>query len=131
MARKTDLGKSSALSQEYVIDSDSDGLLEAGSSVKPNSSKGHGKASSKKKQRRDETAAPESVASTESHASDGTVNGEGDGTEASSSSSERVSDEKKSEQGGNVDAMQKSGKKKTPSMYDFYRYSGGRGELTS
>jgi hypothetical protein len=124
MARKKDVGNSSALSQEYVIDSDNDGLLEAGSSVQPNSSNVHGKTSSKKKQRRDKTAALESVASTESHASDGTVNGEGDGTEASSSSSGGASDEEKSEQGGNVEAMQKSGKKRTPCMYDFYWYLG-------
>jgi hypothetical protein len=124
MARKKDLGKSSALSQEYVIDSDNDGLLEAGSSVQPSSSNVHGKTSSKKKQREHKIAALESVVSTESHASDGTVNGEGDGTEASSSSSEGASDEKKSEQGGNVEAMQKSGTKKTACMYDFYWYLG-------
>jgi hypothetical protein len=131
MARKRDLGKSSALSQEYVIDSDSDGLLEPGSSVQQKSSNEHGKISSKKKQKRDRTAALKSAASTESHANDSTVSSEGDGTEASSSSSEGCSDQKWSAQGGNVQAVQKSRKKKTASMYDFYWSVGSRRALTS
>lgn len=56
MARKKDLGKPSVLSQEYVVDSDSDGLGEAGASAQKTTSISEWERPMKRKQKKAQTA---------------------------------------------------------------------------
>lgn len=124
MARKKGSGKSSALSEEYVVDSDSNGLAEAGSNVQRTSSSGVGGLPANKKQKSDRTTSNRSAAQTESLTSDSHVNGEDDPKEVPSSSPEGSSHEKEFENGGTAEATQKlqkkkAQKKKMASMYDL------------
>jgi DNA-directed RNA polymerase I subunit RPA34.5 len=117
MARKKDSGKSTALSQEYIIDSDSDGITEAGSSAQKGSSDRNGDNSLKKKQKRVRSASSESASQSDSSATNGSTNGENDIRKATSSSSEISSNEQGSETEIHPKAMETRLEKKIAPLY--------------
>jgi hypothetical protein len=121
MVRK-DSGKSAALSQEYIIDSESDGVADGSATVAKSAKPLHHSTPRKKKQKKDDRISSTGNATqTESLHSDGTVDGELEGVEASPSSSEISSNEGEPESRRKSRAMPKLQKKqKTASTYGFY-----------
>jgi hypothetical protein len=130
MARKKDSGKSSALSEEYIVDSDSNGPAEADPSAQKTSSNGVAAGPARKRQKSEKNASSKLIALTESPRSDSSVTGEDNVMEVSSSSSKESSREGEVESGGTTEATQKVQKKKPSkqnraSMYEFDRHLGG------
>jgi hypothetical protein len=119
MARKKDAGKPSVLSQEYVIDSDSDGLVEAGSSLSKSASIAQRTSNVKPKQKDDRAATTKHVAPAESPESEGSASGEYEAITASSPSFGDNSVERVSGGRGNTKAVKKVEKKRAALAYDF------------
>jgi hypothetical protein len=117
MARKKDSGKSTALSQEYIIDSDSGGITEAGPSTQKGSSDRNKDSDLKKKQKRVRSASSESASQSDSSATNGPTNGENDFRKATSSPSEISSNEQGSETEVHPKAMGKRQEKKIAPLY--------------
>jgi hypothetical protein len=124
MARKKGLGKSSALSEEYIIDSDSDGPVEANSSNQTIPSNAV-------EQRNEKTASSKLITRTESPRGDSSVDGEDDVNEVSSSSSGESSHGEEAESGPTTGATPQVQRKKPPkvngaSVYGFSIHLGGK-----
>ena len=131
MARKKDSRKSSALSEEYIVDSDSDGPAEADSSNQPISSNGFTASAARKKQKSQKTATSRLIALTDSPRSDSSVDGEDEVMEVASSSSRGSSHGEEAESGPTTEATPKVQKKKPPkvngaSVYGFGSHLGGK-----
>ena len=124
MAKKKNSQRSSALSQKYVIDSDSDGLGETHSSVLRDISNGAGSRPTKEKQKKDRTASSKSVTRAESFESESPVNGVNDAPKEPSSSSEGSPSEEQSENARDVHALQRLKRKEMGSRYGFAWKSG-------
>jgi hypothetical protein len=116
MARKKDSRKSSALSEEYIVDSDSDGPAEADSSNQTISNNAVAASATRKKQKSEKITSSRLIALTESPRSDGSVDGEDDVMEVSSSSSGGSAHGEESESGPNAEATPKVQKKKPPKV---------------
>lgn len=115
MARKKELRKPYALSQEYVVDSDSEGLPEIDYRGQLGHSNGDRGGPSPKKQKNDKTTSSRS--GTEAGNPGSAVNGDDDGSVASSSSAEGKSAKEMSDHAGKTQAPPKPQKKKSASMY--------------
>jgi hypothetical protein len=116
MARKKDSRKSSALSEEYIVDSDSDGPAEADSSNQTISNNAVAASATRKKQKSEKITSSRLIALTESPRSDGSVDGEDDVMEVFSSSSGGSSHGEESESETNAEATPNLQKKKPPKV---------------
>lgn len=119
MARKKDFGKPSALSDEYVIDSDSDGIAQPDSTNSKKSSNRIGIGPSQKKQKSQGTPSSKSSVPAQRSRSENLANDENNGVGASSSSSEEGSVEAGSDREGVAPVKQKLQKKRAATVYDF------------
>ena len=120
MARKKSSGKSTALSQEYIIDSDSDASADAPSSVEKGGNPSNQSSPQSKKQKKDRILSKRNISQVENIDSDGIIGSEKETTTASPSPSESSSDEGLPENGGKSRAIQLPQKRKTASRYRFY-----------
>jgi hypothetical protein len=123
MARKKGSGKLSALSEEYIIDSDSDGPVEAKSSSQTIPSNAV-------EQRNEKSASSKLITLTESPRGDSSVDGEDDVNEVSSSSSGESPHGQEAESGPTTGATPQVQRKKPPkvngaSVYGFGIHLGG------
>jgi hypothetical protein len=91
MVKKKDLGKPSVLSEEYVIDSDSEGTEEADTPLKKSSVSGAKGSPLKRKQKKDRSTSSDPTSEADGVSSHGSSNDEDGGIEVSSSSSEKDS----------------------------------------
>lgn len=117
MPRKKDSGKPLLLSEEYVIDSDSDGLPQPESISFKNSSNEIGSKPSQKKQKSQGTPSSKSTVPAQSSGSGGRMNDKNNGVETSSSSSKAGPVETESDREA-APAKQKPQKKRAASVYD-------------
>ncbi len=118
MARKKGSGKPSALSDEYVIDSDSDGLAQPDSASSKKPSNGIGSRPSQKKQKNHGTLSSKSPVSGRSSESENHLNDEKNGDGTPSSSSKATSIETVSNREGVAQVKQKLQKKRAASAYE-------------
>ena len=118
MARKKGSGKRSALSEEYVIDSDSDGLAQPDSANSKKPSKGIGSRPSQKKQKSHGPPSRKSSVPAQSSGSESDLNDENHGVEAPSSPSEAGSIEAESHREEVAQVKQKLQKKRAASVYE-------------
>lgn len=119
MARKKDLGKTSALSEEYVIDSDSDGHASLKSGVQRDSSTEPLHKSLKKKLEKGSPTSTRSVNETEQPGKADSVDEESEATERNLSRAENSSSDGESQSGASVQAVQKPPKKSAISAYEI------------
>ena len=118
MARKKNSVKPLALSEEYVIDSDSDGLTQPDSINSKNSSNETGSRHSQKKQKSQGTPSSKSAVPAQSSGSESPMNEENNDVETPSSSSKAGSIETESDREGAAPAKQKLHKRRAASVYD-------------
>ncbi|ERF74110.1 hypothetical protein EPUS_06379 [Endocarpon pusillum Z07020] len=116
MPRKKDSGKPLVLSEEYVIDSDSDGLAQPESVNSKNSSNEIGSKPSQKKQKSQGTPSSKSTVPAQRSGSESPANDGKNGVETSSSSSKAGSIETESDREGAAPAKQKLQKKRAASL---------------
>lgn len=112
MVREKDLGRSSTLSEKYIIDSDSDDPMTDGPSVQRNSS------SSKSTEKKDGHTPSKSVARTDRNGNSGSQDGGNHAGDPHHSSLEE------SEETENARAVKRRKKRKVASMYGFSQGTG-------
>lgn len=117
MARKKALGKTSALSEEYVIDSDSDGQASVNLGIQRESNNGHLHKFSKKPEKGCK-ASTKATAQKEQRGKADSVDEESEATERSVSRAESSSSDEESQNGASVQTVHKPPKKKAAATYE-------------